>query len=176
VSAFPLQLLPRTFFILRRNERDTIKNVHWSSRKVPIILSHFNETSTFSAEFRKILKISNLQKLRPVGSELFHEDRRTDRNDEFNSPFSQFCERVQKGLWPYMDLERQRTKTKLLLWRSHALQSSAGECRKNSIPSQSGGCTVPQRRSARDGEDKIRVLARNRTRYLLLQPISIYYT
>jgi len=61
----------------------------------------------------------------PVGSELFHVDRRTDRSDEFNSSFSKFCERSQKGLWPYMVLERQRKKTKLLLWRSHTLQSSA---------------------------------------------------
>jgi len=33
-------------------------------------------------------------KIRPVGVELFREDRRTDRHDESNSPFSQFCERA----------------------------------------------------------------------------------
>ena len=36
-------------------------------------------------------------KIRPVGAELFHEDERTDRetdrHDEANSRFSQFCER-----------------------------------------------------------------------------------
>jgi len=30
--------------------------------------------------------------IRPVGAESFHADRRTDRRDEANSHFSQFCE------------------------------------------------------------------------------------
>jgi len=33
-------------------------------------------------------------KIRPVGAELFDADRRTDRRDEANSVFSQFCERA----------------------------------------------------------------------------------
>jgi len=33
-------------------------------------------------------------KIRPVGVELFHADGRTDRHDEANSHFSQFCERA----------------------------------------------------------------------------------
>jgi hypothetical protein len=37
-------------------------------------------------------------KIRPVGAELFHADRRTDRqtdtHDAVNSRFSQFCERA----------------------------------------------------------------------------------
>jgi len=32
-------------------------------------------------------------KIRPVGAELFHADRRTDRHDEADGRFSQFCER-----------------------------------------------------------------------------------
>jgi len=32
--------------------------------------------------------------IRPVGAELFHADGRTDRRDETNSRFSQFCERA----------------------------------------------------------------------------------
>jgi len=32
--------------------------------------------------------------IRPVGAELCHADRRTDRHDEANSRFLQFCERV----------------------------------------------------------------------------------
>ena len=34
-------------------------------------------------------------KIYPVGAELFHADGRTDRHDEANSHFSQFCERAQ---------------------------------------------------------------------------------
>jgi len=33
-------------------------------------------------------------KIRQLGAELFHADRQTDRLDETNSRFSQFCERV----------------------------------------------------------------------------------
>jgi len=35
-----------------------------------------------------------LMKIRPVGAELFHADGRTDRHDDANSRFSQFCERA----------------------------------------------------------------------------------
>jgi len=33
-------------------------------------------------------------KIRPMGAELFHVDRQTDRQDEANSRWSQFCERA----------------------------------------------------------------------------------
>jgi hypothetical protein len=33
-------------------------------------------------------------KILPVGTELFHAGRQTDRSNEFNSRFSQFCERA----------------------------------------------------------------------------------
>jgi hypothetical protein len=42
--------------------------------------------------FRSSLKkyqITSFVKIRPVGTELFHADRRTDRHDEVNSRFSQ---------------------------------------------------------------------------------------
>ena len=35
-------------------------------------------------------------KIRPVGAELFHADRRTGRRDEVNSRFSQLCEGAKK--------------------------------------------------------------------------------
>jgi len=35
-------------------------------------------------------------KIRPVGAELFRADGRTDRHDEANSRFSQYCEKFLK--------------------------------------------------------------------------------
>jgi hypothetical protein len=43
---------------------------------------------------KKHNQIPNVMKSRPVAAELFHADRRTDRHDEVNSRFSQFCERI----------------------------------------------------------------------------------
>jgi len=40
--------------------------------------------------FEKKIQISNFMKIRLVGAELFHADRRTDRDDETNSHFSKF--------------------------------------------------------------------------------------
>jgi hypothetical protein len=48
-----LQNYSETFSILRKNERDMIKNVYWSSW---LFLSDFNETWTFSTDLKKILK------------------------------------------------------------------------------------------------------------------------
>jgi len=56
--------------------------------KCPLFLSDLNETLIFSTDFRKILQISNFMKIRPVGAELFHADRQTDRHDEANSHLS----------------------------------------------------------------------------------------
>jgi len=54
--------------------------------KCPLLLSNFNETSLFFANFRNVL-ISNFMKIRWVGAEMFLADRR----DEASSRFSQFC-------------------------------------------------------------------------------------
>ena len=59
--------------------------------KYGLFLSDFDGTWIFLASFSKNTQISNFTKIRPVGAELFHVDRRTD-GLEANSGFSQFCE------------------------------------------------------------------------------------
>ena len=77
---FSLQLLSETFLIIRRTERDMIKNVYWSSCKVPVILVRFEWNLIFSTVFFfKNTQIPNLMKIRPVRADFFfHGGRRTD--------------------------------------------------------------------------------------------------
>ena len=58
------------------------------------VLQDFNETRFFSDRFsrKKNPIISNVMKIRIVGTEFYHTDRHTDRHDEANSRFSQFCQ------------------------------------------------------------------------------------
>jgi hypothetical protein len=64
-----------------------------------LLLWDINEIWIFLTNFQKILLL-NLTKTRPVGAELFHADgwtdirRLTDRGEEANSCFSQFCQRA----------------------------------------------------------------------------------
>jgi len=64
--------------------------------KYPLFLSGFNETSIFLERILKNPQMPHLMKIRPVGADLFHAerqtDRQTDRNDEATSRFSKFCE------------------------------------------------------------------------------------
>jgi len=46
--------------------------------KYLLFLSDFNETWVFSIYFQKSTQISNFLKIRPVGADLLHLDRRTD--------------------------------------------------------------------------------------------------
>jgi len=67
--------------------------------KYQLFLSDLNETSIFSTDFRKKPPTSNFMKIRSVGTELFHADGQTDRRDEANRRFSQFCEkRLKKAI------------------------------------------------------------------------------
>ena len=51
----------------------------------------------FSRKISNNTQISNfVKKIRPVRAELFRADGRTDRHDEANSRFSQFCESAQE--------------------------------------------------------------------------------
>jgi hypothetical protein len=45
------------------------------------VLSHFNQTTIFPIDFRSI-QISNLLKIRPVRTELFHADRQTEEQTD----------------------------------------------------------------------------------------------
>jgi hypothetical protein len=87
---FPLQILSGTLLILRRTERH--RKMHTGLHvKHPLRLSDFNETSSSLDRFPKNSQISNFTKIRPVQTELFHADRRTDGRDEANSPFRNFA-------------------------------------------------------------------------------------
>jgi hypothetical protein len=86
-----LQHLSETFFIRRRIERDGIKNVFWSST---LFLSDFN-TWIFLDRFSKTTQIPVLMKIWPLKSRVFA-CCRTDRYDQANIRFSQFCKRVFK--------------------------------------------------------------------------------
>jgi len=81
----------RNFFILRRIQRDTmIGNLHRSSRKMPLILVRFLSSLNFRDLFWKNNEISNLMKILPVRCSM-RSNRQTDRYDEANNRFSQFC-------------------------------------------------------------------------------------
>ena len=85
-----LQLLSEVFFILRWNERDVIENVSWSSSKVSVILSNFNETWFYGRNFEKYQISWKSVQWEPSCSMW------SDRHDEAYSRFPQFCEKAQE--------------------------------------------------------------------------------
>jgi hypothetical protein len=89
---FSLQLLSEIFLTLRRTERDRFKNIYWSSCKVTAILVRFEYNLNFLHRFLRNTQISNFMEIHSVGSLLFCVDGQTDRHDEANSHFAQFCE------------------------------------------------------------------------------------
>ena len=68
-----------------------VRNVYGSSCKVAIILVRFEWNLNFLNIFSKSIQIPISWQTVQGGVELFHSDRRTDRNDEANSYFSKFC-------------------------------------------------------------------------------------
>jgi len=88
-----LQLLYETPSILRRTERDMIKNVYWSACRVPVILVRFWWKLEYSRQsFEKYSSIkfhenpSRGIRVVPYG--------RTNGHDRDNSHFTKFCERA----------------------------------------------------------------------------------
>jgi hypothetical protein len=79
---FSIQRLSESLLILRKTERDTIKNVHWSACTVPVILVRFWGNLNFLDIFSKNTQISNFIKILPDGVEFFHADGRTDRRTD----------------------------------------------------------------------------------------------
>ena len=68
-----------------------IKNVYWSSCKVPVIVVRLEWNLKLDGFFENT-KTSIFMKIRPLRAELFHVDGRTDggkKHDEANSRFSQ---------------------------------------------------------------------------------------
>ena len=86
VFLFSLQLLFKTFLILRTHKRDVVTNVEMSSCKVPITLVGFWWNLNFLYRFSVKAQISSFIKLKSSG--------RTDGHDEASIHFSQFCERA----------------------------------------------------------------------------------
>ena len=85
------------FLTLRRIQRDVIKKVQvfmYGPRQILMTLAFLRQI------FLKMLKYPLTENIRPVGAELFYADGRTDgqtdRRDEANSRFSQFCESAYK--------------------------------------------------------------------------------
>jgi hypothetical protein len=70
-----LQRPSEIVFILRRSEKDMIENVYWSSCKVICIPVRFSLNFLFPNGFLRNIKISNITKIRPVGTEFFLADR-----------------------------------------------------------------------------------------------------
>jgi len=94
VFGFCLQLFSETYkyLIVRRNERDMVKNVYWSSCKTATRYScQVLMKLEISRHTAKNIQISNFTKIRPLGAVLFRADR---QRDEANSRFSKFCERA----------------------------------------------------------------------------------
>jgi len=89
-----LQILSNTCLRLRIIQRDVIINVRNTSRQISVIPVSFCSNLNFVLRFWKNVQVSNILKIRSVVAEFFYSDGQTERHDEANSHFWQFCERI----------------------------------------------------------------------------------
>jgi hypothetical protein len=86
VFLFSLEVLSETFLILRRIERDIIKNVQRSLRNIAIISCQILMEFEFSQQIFEEYSNIKFHESPSIGSrELFHSCERTDGQDEANS-------------------------------------------------------------------------------------------
>ena len=83
--------MSETFLILERIQRGIIINAQKFSCKGLIFPIRFQGNLNFLDRFSKNTQISDFMTVRQVEADLFHADRQTDRHDEANRRFSQFC-------------------------------------------------------------------------------------
>jgi len=79
-----------------------IKNLHWSSYKVPDILVTFYWNLNFLDGYSKSTRIPNFGKIRPVGAGLFHADGWTDKQTDLTKLIGSFRNSVnapKKGVY-----------------------------------------------------------------------------
>ena len=74
-----------------------VKREDRQSCQVPVAGVRFEWDWKFVDRISRKASVSNLIRIRPVGAELFYADGQTDRRDETNSRFSQFCEKRLKA-------------------------------------------------------------------------------
>jgi hypothetical protein len=99
---FSLQLLSEKFIILRRNERDMIKHLNWSSCKVLVILVIFEWKLNFLDRFSK-KKSSNIKFLENPSSDSRVVPSGQTRHDEANSLFHNFVIALKTQFLPYRE-------------------------------------------------------------------------
>jgi hypothetical protein len=93
----PRHICTTMYFCLREEFSEILSEMYTSLKKKNtryscLILMELE----FSRQIFEKCSRSNFIKIHPVGAKVFHADERTDRHDEANSRFSQFCARAKQ--------------------------------------------------------------------------------